>query len=1025
MKVLIVHLSDMHFLEEESFTENNVRAIINSLSDSIHNIYGILIIATGDLTYAGKSRQFEAVSSFFRELEEGIKKKYSIKKIDFVVVPGNHDVDYDVGNGDIKNSGLKEVCKNNSYDDILKYELMKLEEFYSFASKYNCFQNKRIVEQKVIEYEDFKININLINTAIFSSKDDDRGYHFLRNEDINMISNSGEYDFIFSIMHHPHSWFNPRVKEILEKDLIKKSDLIFLGHVHKKRILTIEEDESTVDVVRGGKLSDQGTWRESVFNVGILDLRTRELVVGEYMLESNNMASYNDKNSQEECIYTCQKTEVKDLSKNRFNPLGFTALTDYMVHQIYQDRLMVSDNCMDYFVFPLLVEKRDDKKDDSLHEISDMNSFVKKLEFEKRVIVYGLDDSGKTTLAKAVFCEFLSEKIVVLINGSEVVGDYEKTIRHAFESIYGRDRIKYEQFKQAEKLDLMLIVDDFDMIEENCKESFIDYISNRFGFVLEIHQQGIEIDIESRLRKKCNNEGHIIYTIEPFYLDKRRELVTKVVDIIGTDGQNKDAMIALLCDSLSKQKSLYNWSPFFIVQFTKYYYKNIGEASKNDGNVFSTVFENNLTLLIEPYINSNITIQKIKIILDKIAYVIYKNKEYPISTERICKIINEYNDKYDEDVNDFQLIDTLKKAKIIKHAKKGFLFYERSYLSYFVAREIRRLIYEGDFEDIKHVMEFCYMHINADILLFVTYITDNIYIIRTLMEMAELSVKKWDEFSLSPIKISYMNETTNDSLVNTIKPVDEDDRIKEEQSKLEVEKNESRYLSVRNDASIFEGESKELNLTQEMMRSISLMITLARALPSFEHLMEKKDKKRCVGLIYTMPLKIFNAWAEEVDVEKKDLIQMIKEFHEWEYRKDKLDKESLTDQDALTMLRWDSISLLLELMNVAMNYATKDNTWRYIDAFSIEKVPTYNLEHLMGLQYMDDVSGFINSAIALFQNERIWQNKMMIQRVSRKYMVTSRKIDFKNIQKLNSKLFENQLKHNNILFEQKHNKKKK
>ncbi len=56
--------------------------------------------------------------------------------------------------------------------------------------------------------------------------------------------------------------------------------------------------------------------------------------------------------------------------------------------------------------------------------------------------------------------------------------------------------------------------------------------------------------------------------------------------------------------------------PDFIVQFTKYYCNNIGETIKNDGEIFSKVFEANIVSLLKPYAKK-MSVDKILIIMDK------------------------------------------------------------------------------------------------------------------------------------------------------------------------------------------------------------------------------------------------------------------------------------------------------------------------------------------------------------------------------------------------------------------------
>ena len=984
-----------------------LNGIVSSMNTSMSDVQHILIIVSGDLTFSGKKEQSNKVDRFFRDLKQGILNRYRINDIRYVMVPGNHDVDYDISVGDRERSGLERIEELNSYDAEISAELEKLDQFYELAGHYSCFHKKSLLHTKTLKYGDINICVNLINTAIFSSNDEDQGYHYIRQSDIDRLSEQKDCDYVFSVMHHPCAWFNWRVVDKLESVLYNRSDLIFVGHKHFESTRTISDSNGSVDVLAGGKLCDRGNWSSSEFHISVLNTDSRELTTKKYQLDMS------------EIVYIEKEFRTIKLSKDRTNPMGFTVLSQYVNEYIKPDEFMISDSFLDYFVFPLLEEHKEDQSEGTPHDALSMDDFLERLVSAKKVIVSGINDSGKSALSKAVFMALSPRMTVLLLHGAKVDGKPERTIRNTFESIYGKDATIYERFKQADPSSLVLIIDDVDVIDEAYRDSFIDYANAHFGTVMETCQQDIELDIQNRLKKKHERKDYTVFHLEPFYANKRRELVTKIIDIIGSDMQNKDDMISLLCDMLSKQKTLYNWSPSFIIQFTKYYFNNIGESSQNDGDVFSKVFENNLMSLIRPFSIKGITLDKIFIILDKIAYDIFKRHEYPISSTRVCEIIDEYNERYDSNVAAMNLLTTLVSSRVLKAVDNGYLFYELSYLAYFTAREIRRLIQNGDYEDIRNVMQYSYMNIHADILLFVTYITDNLNIIRMLMEMAESTIQNWEEFSLSPINVEYMKQPAH--LI--IEPVDEGDREKEEQKRIETEKEETKAISTINDASIFEGESEELDFIQEMLRSISLMTTLARALPSFEHLMEKGDKEKCVSLLYTMPLRIFCVWAKEVDGSRSELVHMIKEFHEWEYRKEKPNIEPLSDHQALMALRWESTSLLLELMNAAFSYATKDNTWRFLDRFDYLSTPSYGLEHLMGVEYRDAVNTFISEALRLYDDKEA-QLKLMVQRVSRHYMVTSKRIQFSDVQKLNARLFGDQLKTGILLLEQGKNKKK-
>lgn len=78
----------------------------------------------------------------------------------------------------------------------------------------------------------------------------------------------------------------------------------------------------------------------------------------------------------------------------------------------------------------------------------------------------------------------------------------------------------------------------------------------------------------------------------------------------------------------------------------------------------------------------------------------------------------------------------------------------------------------------------------------------------------------------------------------------------------------------------------------------------------------------------------------------------------------------------------------------------------------------------MSLDKRDAVSEFMSEVETLFQNQRQSLPKLMIQRVARHFMLTSKKIQRANIQRLNSKLWDGQLKSTELLVQKNRNNKK-
>ena len=1005
MNLLILHLSDMHFAKKNNFTRDNISAIVSALQESMSDTDHVLIIVSGDLAYSGQKDECMQVVSFFHDIKGAISNRYHCSDIRIMIVPGNHDVDYK--KGDLGRDGLEALEKDGTYEKNLSNELDKQSQFFELSKIYSCFTTPGLLDQKTITYGDKTVQFNLVNTGAFSSLAEDQGFHFLTDNDIKTLSVQHNSDFVISVMHHPHHWYSSRCKKQLEEALYSRSDIIFVGHEHYESSMKIEHRDASVNIFAAGKLCNRGDWTDSEFHIAVLNLETRAYITMKY--HWNGTAKIYEQVDKKEII----------LSRNRYNKLGLIVRPEFS-KALEEDKYLISSSVRDYFVFPLLVEEHVSEDNGCLpREIDSLESLMNTMDSKEKIVISGGSDSGKSVLAKEIYAELSSRKVTLFVKGVDVGSNPERTIREAFEDAYSNEKARFEAFKQTNPEELAIVIDDVDAIEPSREDSFISYVSSHFGIIVETCQADIDIDIKSRLKKRANTREFTFYHIAPFYSNKRKQLVTNIVHRISKADQDaQDHIIALLCDVLTKQKYLYSWNPEFIVQFVKYYCNNIGEAMQNDGSVFSKVFEANLTQLIKPYARK-ITVDKVMMVLDKIAYGIYIEKKYPISLTDADGIIQDYNYVYGSKIDTVEFLSLLINAKIMKKAEEGYLFYDRNYLAYFIAREIkRRCLEDGDYTQFNHVMEYSYSGFNADILLFVTYITDNLNIIRMVMEQGVKSVANWEEFNLRAIDIPFLINPVD----QVVKPFEEGDREKAEEERFKQEKAEVQAMTIANDATIFYGETEELNFVQKVIRSISLMIILARTLPSFEHMMKKEDKEHCVDMLYRMPLKIFEAWAKVIDEESSDLISDIKEFHENEFRREKPNIPPLEDKDALYILKWEATSLLLDLMYVAMNNATRINTNDFIDEFDYKSLPTYGIEHLIGLERRDNVSAFSSEAERIFGEEKQPMTKTMVQRVARNFMVNSKRIKQSETQRLNSKLFNEQLRQDRILMEQKRNK---
>lgn len=1005
MKLYILHLSDIHFEKENDFCNSNVSAIVNALKID-KEIEAVLIIVSGDITYSGYRRQGTESLRFFKAIRDQIRERYDVGNIEFAIVPGNHDVNY--MQGELSHGQIKDLLDNDLLDENIEKECNKMSAFYYWAKVLQCFTEKnRLVSVRTLRYGDKSIRVNLINTAVFSSLDEDQGLHYLPAVDLDLLDENTNNDFVFTVMHHPHHWFCWKMKKDLERIIYEKSDVIYVGHEHYSSVMDISSHNASVRIYAGGELSNRGNWENSEFYGAVLDLESRNYTISHFVWDAKAE------------LYIKRDGHNTLLNKNRMNKNGIVPNKDYIDRLMQDTKYMICDDVSEYFVFPLLEEIiATDRRIG--REIAEFDRFISEIEDKKKIFIVGRRDTGKTILVRQLYKKMAEKGYAIYISACDIKGaKFEQLIKNAFEDSYTSDYAEYEKFKQDDISNKAIIIDDVDEIDSNIYEVLLKYLDGEFGIVIQTSRKSVELDIKERIKQSALLEPYTLFRISPFYADKRKELVNNIVHIMINQSEDAQVrMVSLLCDALSKQKNLFNMDPDFIVQFAKYYCSNIGETIQNDGSIFSKVFESNIVSLLKPNA-TRITVDKILIILDKIAYQMHVTKNYPMIQDDIYMVIKKYNEDFDSEVDYADFISILLKSRIFTKDGTKYAFSERNYLAYFVAREIkRRCLEEQDYKEFNHVLDFACFNINADILLFVTYITDNLNIIKMIMDKAEEYSIQWDEFSMSPITIPYLSDTNQLSVAEVV----EGDRQKAEIDIVEQEKQQekTRTMTART-TNVYNYDEDDLTLIEEMIRAMSLSIILSRTLPSFEHMMKKKDKEKCVQLIYSLPLKIFNVWAKQVEEAKVDLIEEIKELHEWEYRKEKIQME---DHDVLNYLRWESVSLLMELMNVSMGNATKQNTIRYIDAFDYTEKVIYEIEHLMSLDKRDAVTDFMQEVEALYASQRQSLSKLMIQRVAKHFMLTSKKIQRSNIQRLNSKLWEGHMKSADILVQKSRNDKK-
>ena len=97
MKLLFMHLSDLHLSKNDDINEDAIAGIAQTLSSqNIDSINHVLVLVTGDIANAGKKNEYDAFHSFKELLLSALAENLpNDATLHMYIVPGNHDIDYD------------------------------------------------------------------------------------------------------------------------------------------------------------------------------------------------------------------------------------------------------------------------------------------------------------------------------------------------------------------------------------------------------------------------------------------------------------------------------------------------------------------------------------------------------------------------------------------------------------------------------------------------------------------------------------------------------------------------------------------------------------------------------------------------------------------------------------------------------------------------------------------------------------------------------------------------------------------
>ena len=995
MKIVFLHLSDLHLTNLAGANPNRIHAAVQSLL-SLKPFDGMVLIVSGDLAAKGSLNEYKNAATFLGRFTSTIKATFGISEqnLKILIVPGNHDLNY----GSSIRAKPEEI---RSYDDTerelhLADELQRMADFFRFSDSNKCFFAAKtvpygqLVTRKILHFSTgYRIEANLLNTVPFSCSADD-GLHFLPEDAIQQLSLPSSADISITVMHHSPEWFGHSQRKELEGIISRRCSMAFFGHEHTPGTQHVLYDNGSQIIMQdGGAWWDASAPNVSEYYAGLFDSDSRKYILYRFAWD-NALMHYGRKTPQEFTLMVKPMDGCELLYR-----------ADYNANLMNDDKHSISSNIEDYFVFPNL-RTNASKEYASSKLIRKMEDLIAYIKSNKYVAIVGGSNAGKTMLTKMLFKSMQSHMPVLYCSTDDITGRNQMNIiKELVRNTYGENA--YPDFLQITDSPKAIIIDDLHRISRKHLEKFLRGIEDSFDIIVVATEESGKFDVVQMVKDniKTQNEFKKVY-ISRLYAEKRLEVITKVVSLkYSGDVIRVRNVVRTLEQCLNTYKLAFRTEIDFVVQFANYYCSHIGELDKSDATVFSKVFESSIEQAIMPnLIGREENTGDIVVALSEIAFYIHFHQEYPISATQVDEVIRAYKDYYDNRyLTPARFIEIAENSGLIIRTASGYEYRLKSknHLAYLVAKALNRKFNDdGNDEYLRQIVEQSCFGINGDILMFLTYISDNVRIPRLLLSQAFQYVQSWGEFNVVDNNIQYLQTMPTEQLP----PPTEDQRVAEVRELAKVEEMIDDPIETLD---IYDYNLEEIDeLNNQLIRAFLQLKIVARSLSAFISILPAPDKRDLVFAMYQMPNRIFRKWAETID---SNIHGLIDDVMKWQEDPEYTGKYH-TKEEVLKFFQDISVNTLLNLYYLVSSYGANKATVDYLSNQEyIADTLTYRLERMMFYEKVDDYRSTIREAEDIFENHDDGFIKNIVLSILRHLTVHSDRIPDRERRRIISKYF--------------------
>lgn len=761
MKIALIHLSDLHIKSANDFLIQHVDSFASACAPVVNGCEKVIVAVTGDIVDKGQVANYAIAMAFFKQFEAKLHVENPDCVVEYIIVPGNHDLDCD---NDSKKNLRKALIQWASNNDTVEQEIIDecLTPQYDFWKFYTELTGEdkpacAVYEKCISADEEHAIVFCGYNTSIFMQKDETEGICLVPENTFIEPTRPTPNTIVFTLFHHNPCWLttqtqlNNRAKFI--DHLTQNTQFVLCGHEHNNSEYVV---------------SDLYEQKKFVY------LEAESLQVGDhhscriYVLDTQNWTKISPNTiEQNEGIFTLLSPqegegisvpkEVSSIDFSERHKAWLSSLGAPIAHPSGYDLSLP-----EIFVYPDLLPLTD-LSGEKIYVYQDALDVLSESESQNIYILQGASQSGRTSLMK-MYIRYLyqSGSYPLYLNGRDIKNEHILgVLKNAYKEQYRSKELSYEQYLATTSRDRrVVVIDNIDLSQ--LKADGQDYICRE---LLKTYDKVIvtskdNLEVRNLVDQNQKNTIYRQYHMEPFGYEKRNMLIDKWVKF----GQDK---YTIQEDSVTEQiKNLFNQItlllgnellpsyPIFVLTMLQLQSTMVDKYPVSRAS-YATLYD---TLLKGALYKSGINAGDYDGVigfLSSVAYHMHTSGQEYIGLIGNSKVIS-YGDEYDTyknrrniPIEKFRLLEMLKVGILIEVDADVYRFSYKYIYYYLVAMYLSKILETPEGKSaVKKFSETLYDESSSNILVFVAYLDDKQVLLNELRFATWLPFESYNEATL-------------------------------------------------------------------------------------------------------------------------------------------------------------------------------------------------------------------------------------------------------------------------------------